>query len=467
MSRSTDRQIYVVLGLARSGQAAAQVLLGEGHIVRVTDIRPATDFDAVLAALLRTAGNAGGSLETVFGRHPVSLLDGAAAVILSPGVPERIPFVQAARRRAIPVWSEVELAARHLHGTMIGITGSNGKSTTTALLAHILQQAGRPAHAAGNIGRALCEFIPGDTPTTTYVTELSSFQLETIDTFRPHIGLILNITPDHLDRYHSVDEYARAKWALFKNCSASDFAVLNARDPWLVSQAPILTCRVLWFDSTRRPSPADIPGAGLVDDRLWLRLDDESLSLMARAELPLPGRHNLENCLAAALAARLCGLNTVEIRQGIVSFRGLAHRLETVAEIDGRLFVNDSKATNIDSTRLALESYGQPVVLILGGKDKGSDFSSLRETIQAHVRHMLLVGEAAPLIERALAGTAPLTHCRDFDEVVRRGLELSAAGDVVLLSPACASFDMFDDFEHRGEVFRQAVLALQKEKHRC
>jgi len=467
MSRATDRQTFVVLGLARSGQAAAQALLGEGHIVRVTDTRPADAFETALASLGRAAGQSGGSLETAFGRHPESLLEGAAAVILSPGIPERIPFVQAARRRGIPVWSEVELAARHLAGTLIGITGSNGKSTTTALLAHILQAAGRRAHAAGNIGRALCEFIAGDTPDTVYVTELSSFQLETIETFRPHIGLILNITPDHLDRYDSVDHYARAKWALFKNSAAADYAVLNAGDPWLVSQAPTLTCRVLWFDSAPRPSPADISGAGLADDRLWLRLDGELLPLMERAALPLPGRHNLENCLAAALAARLCGLDAAHIRHGIASFRGLAHRLETVAEIEGRLFVNDSKATNIDSTRLALESYRQPVVLVLGGKDKGSDFGTLREVVREHVRHLLLVGEAAPLIEQALAGAAPLSRCRDFEEVVRRGLALSATGDVVLLSPACASFDMFDNFEHRGEVFRQTVLALQKERLGC
>jgi UDP-N-acetylmuramoylalanine--D-glutamate ligase len=467
MNRETGTQTYVVLGLARSGLAVARFLLNAGHRVRVTDSRPESDFAPVLTELRRAADAAGGILDATFGGHPEGLLDGVAAVILSPGVPQRIPFVQSARRGNIPVWSEVEIASRHLDGTIIGITGSNGKSTTTALLAHLLRTAGREAHAAGNIGRALSEFVAGDTPQTYYATELSSFQLETIDTFRPHIGLILNITPDHLDRYDSLEDYARSKWSLFRNSTLADYAVLNARDPWLARQAADLTCQVLWFDSGQRNSPAGIRGAGVVGDRLWLRTTGEPFPLLDRAELPLPGRHNLENCLAAALAAHLCGLSATDIRAGIATFRGLPHRLEVVADIEGRLFVNDSKATNVDSTRLALESYGQPVILIMGGKDKGSDFSSLRDAVRERARHLLLVGEAAPVIEQSLSGAAPVTRCRDFDEIVRRGLELSSAGHVILLSPACASFDMFDNFEHRGEVFRRAVLDLKKEREGC
>jgi len=458
-----DRQTVVVMGLARSGLAAARFLLNLGYTVRVTDIKTGTDLVEPVTMLQEKARKSTGRLELFLGGHPEFILENTTAVILSPGIPISAPFILNAAARGIPVWSEVELAYRHMKGRVIGITGSNGKSTTTALMAHILKQAGRRAFAAGNIGQPLTDFLEEDGPDTIYVTELSSFQLETIDTFCPHISLILNITPDHLDRYPSMDEYAAAKWTLFKNVSSQNFAVLNARDAWLTEKSVGLPCPVYFFDSKPVDVPDHLRGAGIVNGELCIKTGEQSITVMDCLEVSLPGRHNLENTLAAALAAFLQGLSPKEIRAGITSFKGLPHRLEPVAEIRGRRFFNDSKATNVDSTVLALESFDEPVVLILGGKDKGSDFIPLAGAVKKRVRHCILIGAASEIIGNALHGAAPLTRCRDMAEAVRKGFDLSHPGDVVLLSPACASFDMFDDFEHRGEVFRQEVIEVKRE----
>ncbi|MBP7867463.1 MAG: UDP-N-acetylmuramoyl-L-alanine--D-glutamate ligase [Acidobacteria bacterium] len=455
-------ETYVVMGLARSGLAAARRLLDEGAAVRATDIKPRPQLETEAAALEAADGGAG-RLTLTLGEHPSGLLDGARAVILSPGIPLTVPFLAEASRRGIPVWSEVEFAFRRLKGVLVGITGSNGKSTTTALTAHVLANAGRRAVAAGNIGTPLSEFIPEDAPEAVYVTELSSFQLESVDTFRPRIGAILNITPDHLDRYPSMAEYEEAKWNLFRNMAEGDAAVLNARDGRLAEGVVRLEGPVYWFDA--RPAvPKDLlKGAGVYDHHIWLNTDGRPVCLMGVDEVPLPGPHNLENALAAAVMARLLGLDDARVREGIRSFRALEHRLEPVAEIAGRLFVNDSKATNVDSTLLALKSYRRPLVLILGGKDKGSPYTPLLEPIRKGVRHCLLIGKAAPLIAEALGPGLPHSFCETLEEATRRAFALSEPGDAVVLSPACASYDMFDNFEHRGRVFKETVRALEGE----
>jgi UDP-N-acetylmuramoylalanine--D-glutamate ligase len=457
------RDTYVVVGLARSGQAAASRLLAHRCVVRVTDIKPEGDLAEPIRALQNQTIPEGGRLEFFLGGHPDSILDGARALILSPGVPVASPFIQKALARDIPVWSEVEFAFRLLRGVLVGITGSNGKSTTTALTAHILRQAGRDAYAVGNIGAPLSDYLVYDSPATIYVTELSSFQLETIDTFRPRIAAILNLTPDHLDRYESFEEYAAAKWNIFRNMGPGDRAILNGQDPMLTRDRGRITCPILEFRSAPQASPESIRGAGVVGDTVYVNSGGESLAILGVPEIPLPGRHNLENALVAALAAHLLGLAPAEIRSGILGFRALAHRLQPVAEVKGRRYYNDSKATNVDSTLLAIESFPHPIVLILGGKDKGSDYAPLVEPIRRRVRQVLLIGAASDKIDQALPADIPRRRVRDMADAVRTGLEVSEPGDAVVLSPACASFDMFDNFEHRGEVFCELVRQLKRD----
>ena len=455
---------FVIMGLARSGLAAALQLLKRGVPVRVTDLKPARELAAEVDSLQAAADRSGARLEIHLGAHPEAMLQGAAALILSPGIPPEAPYVRQAAAAGLPVWSEVELAYRLLQGTVAGITGSNGKSTTTALTAHILEQAGRVAFAAGNIGRAMSDFLAQDGPEAIFVTELSSFQLETIDRFHPKIAAFLNFTPDHLDRYPSLEAYAEAKWNLFRNMTAGDAAVLNGNDPALRRQAARILCPVYFFDSRPVSEPDAIHGAGIVQDTLWLRTSGAPIRLLARGEIPVPGRHNLENALAAALMCHLLGLDAAKIAAGIRSYRPLPHRLQFVAEVAGRSFYNDSKATNVDSTLLAIQSFEQPIVLILGGKDKGSPYTPLLETMRRRVRHCLVIGQATSKIEQELGHQVAMTRCRDLAEAVGRSLEFSQPGDVVLLSPACASYDQFRDYEQRGEVFVQSVRRLRLER---
>lgn len=455
--------VYVVVGLARSGQAAASRLLSGGAVVRVTDTKPADALAEPMRALQFQKVAEGGRLEFHLGGHPEGILDGARALILSPGVPVASPFIQQALALGIPVWSEIEFAFHLLDGVVVGITGSNGKSTTTALTAHILQQAGRRAYAVGNIGAPLTDYLAHDGPDTIYVTELSSFQLETIDTFRPRLAAILNITPDHLDRYPSFEDYAAAKWNIFRNMGPAEAGILNGQDELLRRGKGRVACPVYEFRSAPAASPTEIRGAGVSGDTLYLNTAGAPLSVMAVAEIPLPGRHNLENALVGALACHLLGLSPAAIRAGIRSFRALPHRLQPVAEVKGRWYYNDSKATNVDSTLLAIQSFPQKLVLILGGKDKGSDYAPLVEPIRQRVRQVLLIGAASDKIDRALPPDIPRRRVRDMDDAVRTGLAVSEPGDVVVLSPACASFDMFHNFEHRGDVFCELVRKLKQE----
>jgi UDP-N-acetylmuramoylalanine--D-glutamate ligase len=440
----------LVVGLERTGLAAARFCLARGAHVTVSELR-AEEQVAGAAAELRALGVA---LE--LGGHRAETFLAQDLIVPSPGVPARIAPLEAARAGGIPVWSEIELAGRFLKGRLVAITGSNGKTTTTALTGHILEQASLPVLVGGNIGTPLVSLVEATTPRTITVAEVSSFQLETIERFRPDLAVLLNLTPDHLDRHLSFEEYARAKTRIFENQRAGDLALLNADDREVAQRAPAGP-EVLWFSREKRVAA----GACFRDDQILFRRDGEETRLAARSDIPLRGEHNVENVLAAAAAAWLAGAPASAIAGGIRSFPGVEHRLEFVAEIRGVGFYNDSKATNVDATLKALDAFPGGLFVILGGKDKGGDYTPLRAPLAGRARLVLLIGAAAEKIAAELEGAVPLEHAATLERAVQRAFEAAAPGDTVLLAPACASFDQFENFEHRGRVFKQLVRGLE------
>ncbi len=444
----------VVAGAARSGVAAAALLSRRGFRVTLSERRGATELGPEARAL----ESAGVRLET--GGHRAETFAAADLVVLSPGVPADLPAAAAARAAGVPVWAEVELGYRFLRGRLAGITGSNGKSTTTALAAHLLASAGLDAVACGNIGLPLCSLVDSDRPGRWYVAELSSFQLEGIDTLRPRVAALLNLSPDHLDRHRDFSAYRAAKERLFMNQGPEDAAVLNLDDPQVAGIAPGLRGRVEWFGTGRDPRPLFAPeGSELV-----CRRPGPSV-LLPLSELPLRGAHNLSNVLAALSVAHLCGAPADRLPEGLRSFRPLPHRMESVGRVGGVEFVNDSKATNVDSALRAVESFDRPLVWILGGRDKGADWSSLRPALEGgRVRAVVTMGESAERIARALEGSVTLRRAAGMQEALRAARELARPGDVVLLSPACASFDLYRSYEERGDDFRSRVRALDAEE---
>jgi len=440
-----------VVGLARSGVAAARVLLERGARVVGTDRSPAEALAGDLAGLRER----GAHLET--GGHSPEHFLRADLIVVSPGVETGMPLLAQARARGVPVWGEVELAWRLTPARFLGITGTNGKSTTTSLLGAMLAAAGIPSVVAGNIGVALCEVVTGLSPRHWVVAELSSFQLETIAGFRPQGAVLLNLAPDHLDRYPDPEHYYAAKARLFLNQTGQDFAVLNAEDPAVLGQAQGLRAAPLLFSRTRTVGD----GAFVRDGRLCVRREGRTRPVCETERIRIQGLHNLENSLAAAAAASAVGAPPEALAAALTSFPGLPHRLELVAEIAGVRYVNDSKGTNVGAVMKSLEGYRRGVILIAGGKDKGGDFRPLAPLVRERVKRLLLIGQAGPTIRAHLAGACPAEELPSLPQAVQRGRELAAPGDTVLLSPACASFDMFRDFEERGEVFRRAVLELQ------
>jgi UDP-N-acetylmuramoylalanine--D-glutamate ligase len=358
----------------------------------------------------------------------------------------------------VPVWSEIELAWRFLGGRLIGVTGSNGKTTTTSLIGHILARTGKQVIVAGNIGTPLIAVVDQSNQTTTTVAELSSFQLELIDSFRPDISVLLNLTPDHLDRHASFEEYARAKRRIFENQSEGDCAVMNADDP-VASQQASGRPPVFWFSRIKRLAN----GAYLRGNQIVFRRDGEEVVLLDRTDIRLRGTHNLENVLAAASAAFLGGATPDEIAAGVRGFPGVEHRLEFVAEISGVSFFNDSKATNVDAAIKALEAFPGGLFVILGGKDKGSDYAPLIPLLRDRAKLVLLIGAAAEKIAHQIGGAVAFEHAQTLDRAVRLAYERASEGDTVLLGPACASFDQFENYEHRGRAFKQLVHTLAEE----
>ncbi|CBE69349.1 UDP-N-acetylmuramoylalanine-D-glutamate ligase [Candidatus Methylomirabilis oxygeniifera] len=440
----------VVIGLARSGEAACRLLLKQGAAVVGTDRRGEREVGADLCSLEQD----GVSLE--LGKQYLRSLPSADLVVVSPGIDLREPRFRRVREAGIPLIGEVELAYRYSDATFIGITGTNGKSTTTTLIGAMLKQAGLPSYVAGNIGTPLCRVAPSLAAGECVVAELSSFQLETIDEFRPRVALLLNLAPDHLDRYDQVEDYYRAKARIFENQRPSDFAVINADDPLVLQVSAQARGRRIAFSRTR---PLDT-GAYVEDDQLMLALDGVREVICRKSELKIQGVHNLENALAAGLAAAVAGTPTTAIRIALTSFEGLEHRLEFVAEIAGVRYINDSKGTNVGAVVRSLESFTNPVVLIAGGRDKHGDFAPLIPLVRERVKRLILIGEAAETLRRMLASVCPTEVVSSLEEAVRRAAAAASPGEVVLLSPACASFDMFTDFEDRGRVFKAAVRGL-------
>lgn len=442
----------LVVGLARTGVATALFSAGYGATVKATDEKPEAELGDV-PERLRAAGV---TLE-LGGHNPASFLE-QDLIVLSPGVPAHLPELDRAREAGIPVWSEIELAWRFLRGKLVAITGSNGKTTTTSLVAHILKSAGIPTLMGGNIGTPLLSLVETSEDTSVTVAEVSSFQLETIEKFRPEIGVLLNLTPDHLDRHASFEEYAKAKMRMFENQIERDAAILNADDPEITKRMPSRP-RLYWFSRQKRVAE----GAYIRDGQIVFRLEGDEIPLVRREAIPLRGEHNAENVLAGCAAAFLAGAAPAAIANGVKTFRGVEHRLEFVAEINGVSFYNDSKATNVDATVKALEAFPGPIFVILGGKDKGSPYAPLRNLLHERARAALLIGAAAEKIASEISGAVPVTQADTLERAVQLAFERANPGDVVLLAPACSSFDQFENYEHRGRVFKQLVAQLESQ----
>jgi UDP-N-acetylmuramoylalanine--D-glutamate ligase len=440
----------LVVGLARTGEAVSLFAAGYGATVTATDEKPESRL-AATAEKLRAVG-----VRLELGGHTPEAYREKDLVVVSPGVPSNLPLLVGARKAGIPVWSEIELAWRLLRGRLLAITGSNGKTTTTALTAHLLKTAGLPTLVGGNIGTPLLALVESSTDSMVTVAELSSFQLENIEAFRPEIGVLLNLTPDHLDRYTSFEEYAAAKMQLFRNQLEQDCAVLNADDPEVTKRMPSRQ-QVYWFSRQKRVAT----GAFLRDGQILFRRDGDEVSLGWRADLALRGEHNVENVLAAAAAAYLAGAEPGAIAKGVKTFRGVEHRLEFVAEIGGVGFFNDSKATNVDAARKAIEAFPGPLIVILGGKDKGSPYTPLAEPLRQRARAAILMGAAADKLAADLGPSVPYVHAETLSRAVELAMSAARPGDTVLLAPACSSFDQFESYEHRGRVFKELVGNLE------
>ncbi|MGB7438883.1 MAG: UDP-N-acetylmuramoyl-L-alanine--D-glutamate ligase [Candidatus Acidiferrum sp.] len=443
----------LVVGLARTGVATALFCAKHNAVVTATDTRPESELGEA-PATLRQAGitlELGGHIEQTYLAQDL--------IIPSPGVPADDPLLLKARAKRITIWSEIELAYRFMEGELIGITGSNGKTTTTTLVHHILKSAGRKTILAGNVGTPLIACVEQMTAKTVSVVELSSFQLELTDKFRPNIAVFLNLTPDHLDRHKTLEAYTAAKARIFLKQTELDAAVLNADDPPTAALAP-KTPQLFWFS---RKKLVDQGACVRGEDVVIVHKGKEEL-VMKIAEIPLPGAHNLENVLAAATAARLAEVDAVTIGNAVKTFTAVEHRLEFVAEVDGARYYNDSKATNVDATLKALDAFPGRILIIIGGKDKGSDYTVLRQPLREKAVLALLIGAAADKIDGQISGSVAIERAGTLERAVEIASQAAKTGDVVLLAPACASFDQFQSYEHRGRVFKDLVRALLNAK---
>jgi UDP-N-acetylmuramoylalanine--D-glutamate ligase len=449
-----EGQKSLVLGAGKSGIASAKFLAGRGAVVALHDRKPVEEWSDAARSLKEThkVGLIGGDI-------PSWLLDQIDLVVISPGVPTKTIPARYVDRKDGEVIGEVELAYRFMRGRIVGITGSNGKTTTTTLIGEILKNAGIVTQVGGNIGTPLLDLAMSSTDDTWTVAELSSFQLETIRDFRANVAICLNVTPNHLDRYESFTDYAIAKHRIFMNQTADDLAVLNADDEITASWAKGLKAHVSMFSIRRELDE----GLFLRGRELVSRSNGKEKVLTTRDEIFLRGLHNVENVLASLAAGLACGASPESMRESIASFKGVEHRIEFVSEIEGVKFYNDSKATSVDATLKALEALSEgdgKVVLILGGRGKNAPYAPLIPLIESSVRALVLIGEDADNIESQLRGTAEIVRAKFMEDAVRSGLETAESGDSVLLAPACASFDMFKSFEHRGEAFKSAVTSF-------
>jgi UDP-N-acetylmuramoylalanine--D-glutamate ligase len=442
----------LVVGLGKSGLSAAMFLRRQGARVTVSDARSAV----ALAKEIPTLLDAGIMVES--GGHGLLTFRRQDLIVVSPGVPMDTPEVKQVIGYGMPVIGELELASRFLKGRILAITGSNGKTTTTTLVGKILKEAGLPALVGGNIGTPVIDLVPESTDETVSVLEVSSFQLETVEQFRPWIAVVLNITPDHLDRHGSFENYAAMKTRITERQQAEDFLVLNAEDKPTQMVAAKTKAQIFWF-SPRRP----IKQGAFVHGESILFVPSEGAKaepIMPVAEIPLKGVHNVENVLAAICASRLAGAPAEKIRASVRSFKAVEHRLEFVRTVQGVEYFNDSKATNVDAAMKAVSSFPGGVHLILGGKDKDSDYTLLGPLLRERVKAVYTIGSAAEKIERELHGVVKMVGAGTIDVAVREARKAAVPGDVVLLAPACSSFDQFENYEHRGQTFRHIVNEL-------
>src|SRR6201981_1706224 len=440
----------LVIGLARTGVATAMFCAERGAVITATDTRSADELGDCVSRL-RHEG-----IQLQLGGYSNAILHEQELVVPSPGVPADSPLLLKAREIKITVWSEIELAFRFLHGQLIGITGSNGKTTTTTLVDHILRHAGFSSVLAGNIGTPLIATVGQSSESTITAAELSSFQLELIEAFRPNISVLLNLTPDHLDRHKTFSAYAAAKARIFENQTEEDSVIINLDDTASREIAPSRP-DVFWF--SRKINVEQ--GAFVKNGKLIFRRNNQEEEILNCDEIPLPGAHNLENVLAATIAARLAGAQHTQIAEAVRSFPGVEHRIEFVAEIHGVRYYNDSKATNVDATLKALEAFPGRIIVILGGKDKDSDYTQLRAALREKAILALLIGSAAGKIEHQMEGNVALRRAETLQNAVQFDAQAAHAGDIVLLAPACASFDQFQNYEQRGRVFKELVHQLQ------
>jgi len=454
MSTELKGKRVTVVGLGRSGRAAARLLAEQNADVTVTDRRSAGDLAEPLAALKEAP------IRYFIGDHPPEAFRESDLIVLSPGVDaDRTEGIRTARARGVPVIGELELGFRFLTAPVLAITGTNGKSTTTVITGDILREAGRRVFIGGNLGRAVCEAVLERSDWDWIVLEVSSFQLETIQSFHPRVAVLLNVTPNHMDRYSVMEDYLAAKLRIFENQNGNDAAVINADDPLVFARTASIRSRRILIGQEMRPAAGVYLEAGFLIAN-GVTDSSDRVELLRREEIHLPGKHNLENVLAASAAALLCGCSSESIRTVIGRFKGLEHRLETVRQLKGVLYINDSKATTTDALAKALEALDAPVVLIAGGRNKGGEFASVRPLLSRRVRAAILIGEARPVLRASWEGAVPLIESESLEDAVRVASEKAVAGDIVLLSPACSSFDMFQNFEDRGRRFKAIVKEL-------
>jgi UDP-N-acetylmuramoylalanine--D-glutamate ligase len=447
---SWEGKKVTIVGLARTGLSVAKLLWEKGAKVTITDAEVEEKLRKYVDQLPR-------EVDLRLGGHPIEVFTDADTIVASPGVPLNIPPILQAKQAGVGVISEIELAYRLTRVPIIAVSGTNGKTTVTTLVGKLLSEGGKRVFVGGNIGIPLADEVQSKVKRDFWVAEISSFQLEGTVLFRPAIGVLLNITPDHMDRYDSFEEYLQAKARMFNNQTPKDFAVINADDEAIASIIPEIKARKVFFSRTK----AVDEGVMLAEDWIVSRFGGKEVRICPVNELRLQGVHNLENVLAAVAVARLCKISPQDIRRELNQFFGLEHRLELVDEIIGVKFINDSKATNVGAVIKALESFDAPVTLIAGGQDKGGDYTPLADMIHRKVKRLILIGEAREKISQALAGFEAVEMTDSLEEAVERAFSQTEPGGVVLLSPACASFDMFDNFEQRGEVFKQTVKKLK------
>ena len=452
MSFDVRGQRVVVVGGGRSGRAAAELLVSRGAGVTLTDLEPVDRAGDLTAR----------GITIDVGPHRPELLAGAHLIVLSPGVPPDQPAIAAARRAGVPVIGELELASRWLSGRVVAITGTKGKSTTSTLTSRILREAGFDAPAGGNIGTALSTQVSRSTPSSIHVVEVSSFQLETTETFHPWIAVLLNLSADHLDRHGTFEAYSAAKARVFAHQTAEDWAVINADDPATLALARAGRARRLDFALENGLDEGITTRGGAI----VRRSGGAVTPLVPLTSVRLPGKHLLADVLAAVSVATVVGVPPSVMQAAIEDFSGLEHALERVATVGEVQFVNDSKATNIAAARRALESFDGGIVVILGGRFKGGRFEDLRDVVRARAAGVVAIGEAAPLIHAALDDVVPVKDAGSMDEAVQRAAAVVRPGGVVLLAPACASFDMFKDYADRGRAFKAAVAKMQTEEVR-